>query len=146
MGAGTEEAQRIRLLGGIERGEDGRCQLATDRTIRPSQPRIVDVRILAATNRDLLQLVREGKFREDLYYRLEVVMLSLPPLLMEKYLSAAEDILTSAFNDARSRERLLIRKPLDREAVAQILRAFAGRAYRRPASEDEVQRLGAGKE
>lgn len=43
-------------------------------------PRKTDVRIIAATNQDLSQLMREGKFRDDLFYRLNVVKLELPPL------------------------------------------------------------------
>lgn len=44
------------------------------------EPIRVDVRVIAATNQNLEELVKEGKFREDLYYRLNIVELSIPPL------------------------------------------------------------------
>jgi PAS domain S-box-containing protein len=45
-----------------------------------SRTKKVDVRVIAATNRNLQELIREGKFREDLYYRIHVFPISIPPL------------------------------------------------------------------
>jgi two-component system nitrogen regulation response regulator GlnG len=65
------EAQ-TRLLRVLQQGEYT--------TVGGRTPIKTDVRIIAATNRDLRQLIQQGLFREDLYYRLNVVPLRLPPL------------------------------------------------------------------
>src|SRR6202000_3553842 len=64
------EAQ-TRLLRVLQQGEYT--------TVGGRMPIRTDVRIIAATNRDLRQLIAQGLFREDLYYRLHVVPLRLPP-------------------------------------------------------------------
>lgn len=63
------QAKLLRFL------ESGECQAVGENT-----PRKVNVRVITASNRDLYKLVRQGQFREDLYYRLNVVPLELPPL------------------------------------------------------------------
>ena len=74
----------------------------------------IDVRILAATNRDLESAITEGKFREDLYHRLNVVTIKIPPLRDRR-----EDIprLASFFLERFAREMKVDRPPLAEQAL-----------------------------
>jgi DNA-binding NtrC family response regulator len=78
----------------------------------------VDVRIIAATNVDLKQQVREGKFREDLFYRLNVITIDLPPLRQRK-----EDIplLAGFFLNRYSEENDLPTRRMTPEALRPLL-------------------------
>jgi DNA-binding NtrC family response regulator len=78
----------------------------------------VDVRIVAATNVDLRQMVREGKFREDLFYRLNVISIDLPPLRQRK-----EDIplLAEFFLRRYSDENQRSMRRLTAETLRQLL-------------------------
>jgi DNA-binding NtrC family response regulator len=88
----TSPAFQVKLLRALQEGEI--------RRVGSSRPTQVDARILAATNRNLEQDVKDGKFREDLFYRLSVVTLRVPslkerrtdiPLLAERFLGIVLD-------------------------------------------------------
>jgi two-component system nitrogen regulation response regulator NtrX len=92
----------------------------------------VDARVLAATNKDLPAEIRAGRFREDLYFRLNVVPISVPPLR-----ERAEDIplLADHFMAMLAREYGRLPKTFDADAVAALQR------YKWPGNVRELRNL-----
>jgi two-component system response regulator HydG len=89
------------------------------RAVGASRERAVDVRVVAATHRDLRALVAEGRFREDLLYRLEGIAIEIPPLRHRR-----DDIplLVDAFiASARARTPKAVVERLSREAMDRVL-------------------------
>jgi DNA-binding NtrC family response regulator len=88
-----------------------------ERTIRPiggREPISIDVRVIAATHRDLAAAVRDKEFREDLFYRLSVACIRLPPLRKR-----VEDVpqIVEHFLQAKSREMRISAPPIQKEAI-----------------------------
>lgn len=96
---------QVKLLRVLEYGEFS--------ALGSSEIKKVDVRIVAATNRNLEEEVRNGNFRQDLYYRLKNVIIYLPPLR-----ERIEDIsiLANYFWEKKCRENSIEPKPISREA------------------------------
>ena len=100
-------------------------------TVGGRTPIRADVRIVAATHRDLRQTVRQGLFREDLFYRLNVVPVRLPPLR-----ERSDDIPELVYHFlARTQEEGLPAKTLDADAMADL------KDYRWPGNVRELENL-----
>jgi len=97
-----------------------------------SQTRKVDARVLAATNRDLKQAIGESKFREDLYYRLNVFPVELPPL---RERCGDIGVLAAAFAEKFAKNMGRSIEPLSADTIRRL------EAYRWPGNVRELQNI-----
>jgi two-component system response regulator HydG len=108
----TSTAMQIKLLRVLQDKEV--CMIASRR------PQKVDVRILAATNKDLSESVAKGKFREDLFYRINVISINIPPLR-----ERGEDILILARHFAERFSKEYNKPPCQfSENALKVLRSY----------------------
>ncbi len=97
-----------------------------------SQTRKVDVRVLSATNRDLKRAINEGKFREDLYYRLNVFPIPLPPLRERR---GDIGVLAASFAQKFAKNMGRSMTPLSQDSIRRL------EAYRWPGNVRELQNI-----
>ena len=118
----TSPAFQVKLLRVLQEGEV--------RPIGAPRPQAVDVRVVAATNRDLEADVRAGRFREDLFYRIAAITLVVPPL-RERPMDIA--LIAQAFADDIHASIGVTAAALDAEVLACL------RAYRWPGNVRELR-------
>ena len=87
--------------------------------------RATNVRLIAATNRNLRELIAQGQFREDLFYRLNVVSVVLPPLRERRETLGLEIESAIGLHDVDGRERLLERRSAMHDPTARVDREAA---------------------
>jgi len=118
----TSAAFQVKLLRVLQEGEV--------RPIGAPRPLPVDTRVVAATNRDLEAEVREGRFREDLYYRIAAITIHVPPL-RDRVMDIP--LIAQSFADGIFDSIHAERQALDREIVACL------QAYRWPGNVRELR-------
>lgn len=107
-------------------------QEGTFEPVGSSETKSVDVRIIAATHRDLKELINEGKFREDLYYRLNVFPIHIPPL---RERGRDIEILANAFFEKLTKNKTITVSPFSKSDINKL------QAYHWPGNVRELQNI-----